>query len=208
MASVQPVLYSFWRSSCAWRIRIALNLKEIEYEVRTVELDKLGGKGDVGEFHKINPLGKIPALQIGMLKMRYYRSFIMQWVCYHVRFLSILLSDGHTFVESIAIMEYLDETRPHRPLLPKDPYKRCKVREISEIIVSGIQPLQNLGLLTHVGDEKKLDWAQHWITRGFNGIEQLLSVSAGKYCVGDDISMADCCLAPQVFNAQKLVTNR
>lgn len=104
-------------------------------------------------------------------------------------------------------MEYLEETRSQaQPLLPQDPYKRCKVRELSEIIVSGIQPLQNLGLLNYIDDEKRLDWAQQWITRGFDGIEKLLSASAGKYCVGDEISMADCCLVPQVFNAQKLVT--
>lgn len=102
-------------------------------------------------------------------------------------------------------MHYLEETRPQQPLLPQDTYERSKVREICEIIVSGIQPLQNLGLLIHVGDEKKMNWAQHWITRGFDGIEKLLSKSAGKYCVGDKISMADCCLVPQVFNAQKLV---
>lgn len=106
-------------------------------------------------------------------------------------------------------MEYLEETRPKpQPLLPQDPYKRCKVREISEIFVSGIQPLQNLGLLSYIDDEKRLDWAQQWIARGFNGIEQLLSISARKYCVGDEISMADCCLVPQVFNAQTCVTHR
>lgn len=113
--------------------------------------------------------------------------------------------DGHTLVESMAIMHYLEETRPQLPLLPEDPYDRCKVREICEIIVSGIQPLQNLGLLTRIGDEKKMEWAQHWIMRGFDGLEKLLSASAGRYCVGDHISMADCCLVPQVFNAQKLV---
>lgn len=102
-------------------------------------------------------------------------------------------------------MHYLEETRSEPPLLPHDPFKRCKVREICEIIVSGIQPLQNLGLLEHFGDDKKMDWAQKWITRGFDGIEKLLQTSAGMYCVGDDISMADCCLVPQVFNAQKLV---
>lgn len=120
--------------------------------------------------------------------------------------ISIYTLDGHTLVESIAIMHYLEETRPQPPLLPADPYDRCKVREICEIIVSGIQPLQNLGLLTHIDAEKRMDWAQHWIMRGFDAIEKLLSASAGRYCVGDQISMADCCLVPQVFNAQKLVT--
>lgn len=114
--------------------------------------------------------------------------------------------DGHTLIESIAIMHYLEETRPQPPLLPQDPYNRCKVREICETIVSGIQPLQNMAVLERIGDEKKsMDWAQHFIKRGLDGIEKLLTMSAGKYCVGDNISMADCCLVPQVFNAEKLV---
>lgn len=112
-------------------------------------------------------------------------------------------SDGHTLVESIAIMHYLEETRPQRSLLPQDVHKRCKVRELCEVITSGIQPLQNLIVLIHVGEEKKKEWAQHWITRGFRAIEKLLSTSAGKFCVGDEISMADCCLVPQVFNARR-----
>lgn len=121
-------------------------------------------------------------------------------------FLEILIYlflDGHTLVESVAIMHYLEETRPQRPLLPQDVHKRCKVREICEVITSGIQPLQNLIVLIHVGEEKKKEWAQHWITRGFRAIEKLLSTSAGKFCVGDEISMADCCLVPQVFNARR-----
>jgi len=112
-------------------------------------------------------------------------------------------SDGHTLIESVAIMHYLEETRPQRPLLPQDVHKRAKVREIVEIICSGIQPLQNLIVLIHVGEEKKKEWAQHWITRGFRAVEKALSTSAGKYCVGDEISMADCCLVPQVFNARR-----
>lgn len=114
--------------------------------------------------------------------------------------------DGHTLVESMAIMHYLEETRPQRPLLPQDVHKRAKVREICEVITSGIQPLQNLIVLIHVGEEKKKEWAQHWITRGFRAIEKLLSTSAGKFCVGDEVSLADCCLVPQVFNARRLVT--
>lgn len=102
-------------------------------------------------------------------------------------------------------MHYLEETRPQPPLLPQDPFKRCKVREICEIIASGIQPLQNVGLLAHLnGDgKKKLEFAQNWIMRGCSAIDKLLATSAGKYCVDDVISMADCCLIPQVYNARK-----
>lgn len=120
-------------------------------------------------------------------------------------FFSSSFSDGHTLVESLSIMHYLEETRPQRPLLPQDVHKRAKVREICEVIASGVQPLQNLIVLIHVGEEKKKEWAQHWITRGFRAIEKLLSTSAGKFCVGDEISMADCCLVPQVFNARRFV---
>uniref|UniRef100_A0A182K9D5 GST C-terminal domain-containing protein n=1 Tax=Anopheles christyi TaxID=43041 RepID=A0A182K9D5_9DIPT len=94
-------------------------------------------------------------------------------------------------------MYYLEETRPQRPLMPQDVLKRAKV------IASGVQPLQNLIVLIHVGEEKKKEWAQHWITRGFRAIEKLLSTSAGKFCVGDEITLADCCLVPQVFNARR-----
>lgn len=116
-----------------------------------------------------------------------------------------LISDGHILVESLSIMHYLEETRPQRPILPQDVHKRAKVREICEVIASGVQPLQNLIVLIHVGEEKKKEWAQHWITRGFRAIEKLLSTSAGKYCVGDEITMADCLLVPQVFNARRWV---
>lgn len=136
----------------------------------------------------------------------------------------MIFPDGHTLVESLAIMHYLEETRPQRPLLPQDVLKRAKVREIcevlslslsllkhflnpttfrSQVIASGIQPLQNLIVLIHVGEEKKKEWAQHWITRGFRAIEKLLSTSAGKFCVGDEVTLADCCLVPQVFNARR-----
>lgn len=115
-----------------------------------------------------------------------------------------LCIDGHTLVESLNIMHYLEETRPNqRPLMPQDCFKRAKVREICEVISSGIQPLQNLIVLIYVGEEKKKEWAQHWITRGFRAVEKLLSACAGKYCVGDEITLADCCLVPQVFNARR-----
>nr|CAH7718657.1 unnamed protein product [Callosobruchus chinensis] len=171
----KPVLYSYWRSSCSWRVRIALQLKEIPYEVRSVSLIKSGGEQHSNEYRSVNPMEQVPALQI----------------------------DGATLVESMAIMHYLDETRPQRPLLPRDCTKRAKVREICEVIASGIQPLQNLTVLIYVGEEKKNEWAKHWIKRGFTAVEKLLSASAGKYCVGDDITMADCCLIPQVFNARR-----
>lgn len=101
-------------------------------------------------------------------------------------------------------MHYLDEAYPTTiSLLPKDVIKRCKVREISEMIASGIQPLQNVGLLHYLDRAKRKDWAQFWIIQGFGAVEKLLSTSAGKFSVGDEISMADCCLVPQIYNAQR-----
>jgi len=100
-------------------------------------------------------------------------------------------------------MHYLEETRPQLALLPKDPVKRAKVREIVELICSGIQPLQNIAVLDHIGKDQGLKWAQHWIIHGFQGLEKILSQSAGQFCVGDELTMADLCLVPQVRNARR-----
>ncbi|KAG8448979.1 hypothetical protein GDO86_015882 [Hymenochirus boettgeri] len=110
--------------------------------------------------------------------------------------------DGVTLNQSLAIIEYLEETRPEPPLLPSDPKKRAQVRMICDNIVSGIQPLQNLHVLQKVG-EKKLEWAQHFITRGFQALEKILENTAGRFCVGDQVTIADLCLVPQVTNAER-----
>ena len=100
-------------------------------------------------------------------------------------------------------MHYLEETRREKPLMPTDVTKRAKIREICEIISSGIQPLQNIGVLEHLEKDKRLEWAQFWIDKGFQAVEKLVSTSSGKYSVGDEITLADCCLIPQVFNARR-----
>ncbi|XP_072819586.1 maleylacetoacetate isomerase isoform X2 [Vicugna pacos] len=148
MQAGKPILYSYFRSSCSWRVRIALALKSIDYEMVTVNLIKDGG-------------------------------------------------------QQLAIIEYLEETRPTPRLLPQDPKKRAHVRMISDLIASGIQPLQNLSVLKQVGQEKQLSWAQQVISSGFNALERILQSTAGKYCVGDEVSMADLCLVPQVANADR-----
>lgn len=199
-SAFKPILYSYWRSSCSWRVRIALNLKEIPYDIKPISLIKSGGEQHCNEYREVNPMEQVPALQIGKTRSSCSLKYLIK-LLFHIFFL--LCTDGHTLIESVAIMHYLEETRPQRPLLPQDVHKRAKVREIVEIICSGIQPLQNLIVLIHVGEEKKKEWAQHWITRGFRAVEKALSTSAGKYCVGDEISMADCCLVPQVFNARR-----
>ncbi|XP_019374290.1 PREDICTED: maleylacetoacetate isomerase isoform X1 [Gavialis gangeticus] len=172
--SGKPVLYSYFRSSCSWRVRIALALKGITYDQVPVNLLKDGGQQLTAEFQVVNPMQQVPALKI----------------------------DGITLSQSLAIIEYLEETRPNPRLLPQDQKKRAQVRMISDHIVSGIQPLQNLAILQRVG-EKKLEWAQHYITNGFQALERILKHTAGRYCVGDEVSMADLCLVPQVYNAER-----
>ncbi|KAI8485374.1 Glutathione S-transferase zeta-1 [Branchiostoma belcheri] len=170
-----PLLYSYFRSSCAWRVRIALNLKGIEYEQAPVHLIKDGGQQHSEEYKQKNPMAQVPTLII----------------------------DGHKLTQSMAIMEYLEETRPDPPLLPKDPATRAKVRMIAETVNAGIQPIQNLSVLQKVGDEKKMEWGHYWIDRGFTALETVLSETAGKYCVGDQVTMADLCLVPQLYNATR-----
>ncbi len=122
MQSTKPILYNYWRSSASWRVRIVLAWKGIDYEYKAVHL--LKDEQNEGDYKKFNPMGRVPALYI----------------------------DGHTLAESIAIMEYLEETRKERPMLPSDPIKRATVRQLVEIINSGIQPLQNLGLMNYLGE--------------------------------------------------------
>ncbi|XP_066468200.1 maleylacetoacetate isomerase isoform X1 [Tiliqua scincoides] len=173
-AVAKPVLYSYFRSSCSWRVRIALALKGIAYELVPVNLLKDGGQQLTSEFKAVNPMQQVPALRI----------------------------DGVTLSQSLAIIEYLEETRPNTRILPQDPKKRAQVRMISDHIASGIQPLQNVTILQQMG-EKKLEWAQRCISHGFQALEQILQETAGRYCVGDEVSMADLCLVPQVYNAER-----
>ncbi|XP_069885044.1 maleylacetoacetate isomerase isoform X3 [Dipodomys merriami] len=110
--------------------------------------------------------------------------------------------DGIIIGQSLAIIEYLEETRPTPRLLPQDPKKKASVRMISDLISSGIQPLQNLSVLKQMGDNPQ-PWAQKVIISGFDALEKILQSTAGKYCVGDEVSMADLCLVPQVANAER-----
>ncbi|CAI9567253.1 unnamed protein product [Staurois parvus] len=175
MAAVgKPLLFGYFRSSCTWRVRIALALKGIEYDQHPVNLIKDGGQQLADEYKRVNPMLQVPALRI----------------------------DGVTLSQSLAIIEYLEETRPSPALLPRDPVQRARCRIISDHITSGIQPLQNLAVLKRVGEGSQ-EWAQHFIRRGFQALEQLLQETAGRYCVGDEVTMADLCLVPQVANADR-----
>eukprot|EP00741_Cyanophora_paradoxa_P004611 tig00000821_g4475.t1 len=173
----KPVLYSYWRSSSAWRVRIALAVKGIEYEYRAVHLVK-GGQRDA-DFVALNPMKQVPALLI----------------------------DGLTLTQSAAICEYLEETRPEIPLLPASPADRAAVRQVVNIVASGIQPLQNLVVLQRVeeaqGEAAKKEWARSFIAAGFDALEVLLRRTAGVCCVGDALTLADAFLVPQVYNARR-----
>lgn len=170
-------LYSFHKSSCSWRIRILLNLKRLTYEYKAVRLAGQGGDQEAPEFKALNPSAQVP----------------------------VLLIDGEYLHESVAIAEYVEETRPElRPLYPKDAISRAHVRSVVEMINAGIQPKQNLSTLNFVaGDnDAKRAWAVHWNTKGLAAVEQALQRwSDGRYCIGSEVSFADCCLVPQVYSA-------
>lgn len=168
-------LYSYWRSSCAHRVRIALNLKGLDYEYIPVNL--LKGDQFSPEFQKINPMGFVPALVDG----------------------DVVVSD------SFAIIMYLEEKYPERPLLPRDLQKRAINYQAASVVSSGIQPLQNLAVLKYIeerinSDEKSV-WLKNVIGKGFAALEKLLVSCSGKYATGNEVFLADLFLAPQIHGA-------
>ncbi|KAJ2766725.1 Glutathione S-transferase zeta-1 [Coemansia nantahalensis] len=171
--SSKPVLYTYFRSSSAARVRIALNYKGIDFESRPVNLVK--GEHLAEEYARQNPASLVPLIVI----------------------------DGHTLAQSVAILEYLEETRPDKPLLPRDPAARAQVRAIVGAICSDTQPLQNLRVLKTLPEDQRATHAHNVIARGLAVVEKMLEASAGTFCVGDEVSMADCCLIPQVMNARR-----
>ncbi|CAI2316013.1 unnamed protein product [Caenorhabditis sp. 36 PRJEB53466] len=171
-----PILYSSWKSSCAWRVRIALALKDIEYEYRPVDLNSEESKNNP-EFVKHNPARKVPTLVI----------------------------NGLSLTESLAIIEYLDEAYPEPPFLPKELEKRARARAVSLHIVSGIHPLQSLGVNRMLNEKEPGlgdEWVCHFITKGFKALEELLKRHSGKFCVGDQLTIADLMLPSIIYNAK------
>jgi len=173
-------LYTYFRSSAAFRVRIALNLKGLAYEPEFVHLAK-------GEHRKPEYAGRYPQ---GLLPT--------------------LVVDGHPLSQSLAIMEYLEETHPQPPLLPKDPLGRARVRSLALLVACEIHPLNNLRTLTYLkkslgqSEEQAGTWYRHWIADGLAKLEaDLKGPGTGRYSHGESPSMADCCLVPQVFNAQR-----
>lgn len=182
-AGQSPVLYGYWRSSSAYRVRIALNLKGVDYRSEAVHLLRDGGEQYAAAYRRINPLGLVPALVHG----------------------------DRVIVQSMAICEYLEECFPDRPLLPAKPAERARVRAIAQSVCSEIQPLNNLSVTNYLKAQLGLDkagvaaWYAHWVARGFGAIESWLQAPAtGLFCHGDDPSLADCYLVPQVYNAERV----
>lgn len=171
-------LYGYWRSSASWRVRIGLNLKGVEVEHVPVHLVRNGGEQKAAEHLERNPMGQVPVLE---------------------------LDDGRHITQSLAILSYLDETIPEPPLLPTDPFARAQVRGMTQIVNSGIQPLQNLytlRLIDAFGKDSSM-WATHHIGRGLAALERLAAPLAGTYLMGNQITVADLCLIPQLYNARR-----
>jgi len=157
-------------------VRTALAWKGIEYEYIAVHLVKDGGEQLKETYAAINPMKAVP---------------------------TFVDTDGFVISQSSAIIEYLEETHPDRPLLPSSPKDRASVRRLCECISCDIQPRQNLCVLKAIGDEKKMEWGKQWIDYGFQALEKLMETSAGKYSYGDNVTMADLFLVPQVYNAKR-----
>jgi len=175
----KPLLFGYFRSSAAYRVRAALAWKGIEFDTRPVHLVK--GEHRADDYLDLQPQGLVPALQI----------------------------DGHTLGQSMAILEYLEETRPEPALLPKDAAGRAAVRWMAELIVADIHPINNLRIGSYLRGTLGLDdsgvegWMRHWMAQGFRALEKLVSRHGGAYCHGDAVSLADICLVPQMYNARR-----
>jgi maleylacetoacetate isomerase len=176
MQQTKLTLYHYWRSSSSWRVRWGLQIKGLD--CRYVPVNLLTDAHKSPDFLKANPAGLVPALEI----------------------------DGHCFGESLAILEWLDETFPEPALLPKDPLARMHVRQLAMQIACNTQPIQNLGVQRkHSSNQsEQLAWAKHWITVGLETYEKMLATGKpGKFSYGDQVTIADLCLIPQVYNAHR-----
>ena len=176
-------LYSYFRSSASFRVRIALNLKGLPYDYAPVHLVRNGGEQLAPAYRAIHPDGLVPALE----------------------------DEGQLLQQSLAIIEYLDETHPQPPLLPAAPADRAYVRSLALQVACDIHPLNNLRVLKYltgtlgVSDEAKQQWYRHWVAAGFASMESRLAADGrtGEFCCGDQPTLADLCLVPQAWNAQR-----
>lgn len=176
-------LYDYFRSTTCYRVRIALNLKDVTYEKLSIHLINNGGEQHSQNYLQINPQGLVPCLEV----------------------------DGHTISQSLAIIDYLDETIPEPALLPIAPLDKATVRSLALIVACDMHPLNNLRVLNHLkeafqpSETQIIEWYHHWLKAGFDAFEaKLRAIQRTKpFCFGDCISLADLCLIPQVYNAQR-----
>ncbi|MGA3155996.1 MAG: maleylacetoacetate isomerase [Steroidobacteraceae bacterium] len=175
-------LYSYWRSSASYRVRIGLKLKGCAYSYQPVHLVREGGAQYSESYRELNPESRVPTLVSGPLHL----------------------------TQSMAILEWLEETYPSPPLLPKDAAGRARVRGLALLMVADVQPLQNIGVLRYLKDALKVDaegvrqWPQHWIGRGMAAFEaHLAAAPTARYCHGEQLSLADVCLVPQCYAARR-----
>ncbi|HLH96064.1 MAG TPA: maleylacetoacetate isomerase [Xanthobacteraceae bacterium] len=174
-------LYSYFRSSAAYRVRIAFNLKGLGFDTVPIHLQKDGGLNRKPAYRAINPLMRVPTLR---------------------------LESDEFITQSLAIIEYLDEVHPRPPLLPTEPVARAQVRALALTVACDIHPLNNLAPLRYLKnelghDQGKIDaWYHHWVREGFDALEAM--VCPGPYAYGAEVTLADLCLVPQVFNARRL----
>ncbi len=176
-------LYSYWRSSAAYRVRIGLNLKGLAYELLPVHLARDGGEQHTPGFREVNPQELVPVLCHGQRRIP----------------------------QSLAILEYLDEIWPQPPLLPATARERARARSLALLVACDVHPLNNLRVLQYferewnVPQPERDEWVRHWITSGFRSFEALLAdhPSTGEFCDGDVPGLADCCLVPQAYNARR-----
>jgi maleylacetoacetate isomerase len=176
-------LYNYFRSSASYRVRIALNLKGLRYDYQSVHLSRGGGEQFSPAFQRMNPQSLVPVLEDGAKQL----------------------------TQSIAIIEYVEDTHPTPPLLPSDPAGRARVRELALSIACDVHPLNNLRVLSYltrelgVSEEAKNRWYQHWVALGLQALEAQIAGSpdTGLFCHGDVPGLADCCLVPQLFNARR-----
>lgn len=170
-----PIVHHYWRSSSSYRVRIALNEKGVAYDLHAVNI--LKGEQDAPEYRQKNPLGVVPALEV----------------------------DGRVLGESVAILEHLEEVHPNPPLLPSDRWLRARVRQMVEIVNAATQPLHNLVVLKRVSEDAgaQAAWARFFVERGLHAFETLAAETTGAFLVGDQLTLADVFLVPQLYGARR-----
>lgn len=177
-------LYSYWRSSASYRVRIVLQLKSLPVEYLPVHMVRDGGEQHSAAYRALNPQGLVPLLEDGDLRLN----------------------------QSLAIMEYLEEKYPLPPLLPADPAERARIRALAQVVAADIHPLNNLRVLRYLSNELSIDstakdaWYHHWILEGFRAFEQMLAgqgTEPGAFCHGNQPGIAEACLIPQIYNAER-----